>query len=212
MKKKIFLGIFALITFSMTTNAQSVNLPKPAKKGGMPLYQVLMNRQTNRNFSKKNLTDQQISDLLWCANGVNRSDGRRTAPSARNCQEIDIYVFTEKGVFLYDAINNVLKMVAGEDHRAEVPIASRGDFAAKAPIVLVFFANYDKMEGMDEDAREFYGATDCGYVSQNVYLYCAANQLNTVVMGSVQREELLGIIGGPNGKVILAQPVGYPEK
>lgn len=210
MKKLIPLCICAIFTLSMTTNAQSIKLPAPTKKGGMPLYQVMMNRQTNRNFSSKNLTDQQMSDLLWCANGVNRSDGRRTAPSARNCQEIDIYVFTEKGVFLYEANENVLKMVVGEDHRAEV--ATRGDFAAKAPVVLVFLANYDKMDGMDEEAREFYGATDCGYVSQNVYLYCAANQLNTVVMGSVQREGLLGILGGPNGKIILAQLVGYPEK
>jgi len=208
MKKLLAICVFSLITF--TISAQSIKLPTPTKKGGMSLNEALVNRKSTRTFAPTKLTDQQLSNLLWTANGVNRQDGRRTAPSARNCQEIEIYVFMENGIFLYTPDENVLKEVAPEDHRAEVSL--RGDFTAKAPVVLVFFANYDKMEGMDDDAREFYGATDCGYVSQNVYLYCAANKLNTVVLGAIQRDILRDFIGGPNDKVILAQPVGNPGK
>ena len=78
-----------------------IELPAPQRKGGMPLYEALNMRQTNRKFAEKPLSLQQISDLLWCANGVNREDGKRTAPSARNAREIEILVFLDKGVFLY---------------------------------------------------------------------------------------------------------------
>jgi len=78
-----------------------------------------------------------------------------------------------------------------------------------APVTLLFMANYDKMAAFDEAAREFYGATDAGFVSQNVYLYCAANKLNTVVMGAIDRPHIMEILK-VNGKPILAQPVGYP--
>ena len=206
MKKLSFLLIS--ITLIATGMAQDIKLPAPNTKGGMPLYEALMLRQTNREFSDKQLTDQQLSDLLWCANGENRRDGKRTAPSARNAQEIDIYVFNEKGVFLFVPEKNVLKMILPEDHRAEMS-GRGGKMITSAPVTLLFFANYDKMNGFDEAGREFYGATDAGFVSQNVYLYCAANNLNTVVMGAIDRPRIMEFLK-MNGKPVLAQPVGYP--
>lgn len=197
------------ITIIATGMAQEIKLPAPNTKGGMPLYEALSNRQTNRQFSDKQLDDQQLSDLLWCANGINRKDGKRTAPSARNAQEIDIYVFNEKGVFLYMPEENILKMVLPEDHRAEMS-GRGGKMIMSAPVTLLFFANYEKMDGFDEAGCEFYGATDAGYVSQNVYLYCAANKLNTVVMGAIDRPKIMEFLKA-KGKPILAQPVGYPE-
>lgn len=188
--------------------AQDIQLPKPNTKGGMPLYEALSNRQTNREFSDKELTEQQLSDLLWCANGENRKDGKRTAPSARNAQEIDIYVFNQKGVFLYIPEKNMLKMVIPEDMR-EGMSGHGGKMIMSAPVTLLFMANYDKMKGFDEAGREFYGATDAGFVSQNVYLYCAANKLNTVVMGAIDRTRIMEFMK-VNGKPVLAQPIGYP--
>ena len=186
-----------------------IKLPKPERKGGMPLYEALNNRMTQRKFADTPLDEQQLSNLLWCAGGVNREDGKLTSPTARNAQESDIYVFIDKGVFLYVPKENVLKEILPEDHRME--ISERSKMPAEAPVTLLFYANYDKMEGFDETAREFYGATDAGFVSQNVYLYCAANKLSTVVMGAINRDLLNELIPG-DGKAILAQPVGYPAK
>lgn len=172
------------------------------------MYEALSNRRTNREFSDKELTEQQLSDLLWCANGENRKDGKRTAPSARNAQEIDIYVFSQKGVFLYVPEKNMLKMVIPEDMR-EGMSGHGGKMIMSAPVTLLFMANYDKMKAFDEAGREFYGATDAGFVSQNVYLYCAANKLNTVVMGAIDRTRIMEFMK-VNGKPVLAQPIGYP--
>ena len=194
---------------SAASQDASIQLPKPTVTGGMPLYDALNNRQTQRKFSSQPLSEQQLSDLLWCAGGVNRPDGKLTSPTARNAQEIDIYVFMEKGIYLYLPKENVLKMILPEDHRAEMSAYSK--MPAEAPVTLLFYANYDKMEGFDEDARQFYGATDAGFVSQNVYLYCAANKLSTVVMGAIDRDVLKELIP-VEGKAILAQPVGYPAK
>lgn len=181
-------------------------LPEPEIAGGIPLMDALQQRATTREFSDQMLDENKLSNLLWAANGINRKDsGKRTAPSARNCQEIDVYVYTEKGVFLYVPEKNMLEMKVEGDHRAD---AAMQPFAVKCPILLMFVANYDKMKGMDNDAQEFYGATDAGFVSENVYLYCASEQLATVVLGSIHRDKIKKLLAF-NGKAILGQPVGY---
>ena len=200
-----FITIF-MMGFNLLS-AQDISLPTPQKSGGLPLMDALNHRHSSREFSDKMLSQQQLADLLWAANGVNRPDGKRTAPSARNLQEIDIYVYLSTGVYFYDAIENKLVLKASEDHREDAAMQS---FATTAPVLLVFVANYDKMEGMDEDARLMYGATDCGYVSQNVYLFCAADELNTVVLGSIYRDKIQELLQF-NGKAILAQPVGLSK-
>lgn len=201
--KKISIFIVLLAsTFFM--QAQTV-LPSVKWNNPCTLEKALQSRSTTRSFSNKPIDSQTLSNLLWAANGVNREDGRRTAPSARNCQEIDIYLFTPENVQLYVPEDHSLKIVVEGDYRHKAAIQP---FAAKAPLLLVYVANYDKMGKMDKESQEFYGATDCGFVSQNVYLFCAAENLNTVVLGMINREaiqELLQI----NGKAILAQPIGY---
>ncbi|MBO7491708.1 MAG: nitroreductase family protein [Bacteroidales bacterium] len=203
--KKIFL-IISLFCMSSLLIAQDIQLPLPQTKGGLPLNETLFRRSTSREFSTTKLSIQQISDLLWCANGVNRPDGKRTAPSARNAQEIDIYVFLPDATYLYNAEDNKLIFISGDDLRT---VASHSAFAKVAPVMLLFVANYDKMKGFDESAKEFYGATDAGFVSQNVYLYCASNTLSTVVLGHINRDDLKTALKF-NGKAILAQCVGYP--
>lgn len=201
--KKVF-AIVILCLPALLASAQK-QLPEPKLNNSYPLSKALQERKSTREFTEQKLDDQTLSNLLWAANGINRKDGRRTAPSARNCQEIDIYVFDDENVYLYSPDQNALKQVLEGDRREEAVIQP---FAKKAPIILVFVANYEKMGDMDDDAREFYGATDCGYVSQNVYLYCAAEGLNTVVLGMINRDGIKDMLN-INGKAILGQPVGY---
>lgn len=183
-------------------------LPAPKMKESMPLMETLRRRETKRDFLPERLSMQELSNLLWAANGINRpKEGKRTAPSARNAQEIDVYVFLPEGVFFYNPEKHYLEMLHKEDMRDKV---SRQKFFKVAPVVLVFVANFDKMENFDEQARDFYSATDVGYVSQNVYLYCAGSQrLGTVACGSIERDFLRDVLHVGNGKALLAQPVGY---
>ena len=190
-----------------TMTKDSFDLPYPKVVGGMPIQEAFSARATNRNISNQPLSDQQISDLLWAANGINRAESNmRTAPSARNCQEIDIYVFLKSGIYKYDALRNYLFLVKGGDHRRE---AGKNTFFKDAPVALVYAADFEKMSEYDQDAKTFYSATDVGFVSQNVYLYCASKNLATCVCGFIDRESLALRVGLRNGKVLLSQAVGW---
>lgn len=191
-----------------TLVADSIILPAPQTTGGMPIYDALSARATFRNFKPDALSDQTISNLLWTASGVNRpvaDDPRLTAPTARNAQEIDIYVCTKKAVYLYLPVGHKLKLVNKGDFRAQ---AGNNPFHANASVDLIMVANYDKMQGWDEHSIAFYGATDTGYISQNIYLFCAAENLKTCVCGNINREEIAKFINLKNGYVTLTQPVG----
>ncbi len=188
---------------------KSIQLPKPQTDGGKPLMQALKDRKTSREFSSEKLPMQILSNMLWAACGVNREDGRRTAPTAKNKQEIDVYVAMAEGLYLYDAKANILVGVAAGDIRAAT---GRQPFVKDAPVNLVFVADFAKMGDMPADQKEFYSAADTGYISQNVYLYCASEGLATVVRGSVDRPACQAAMKlRPDQKVILAQTVGYPK-
>ena len=201
------LTLSILILFCMTSYAQDITLPAPQKTGGKPLMDVLAARKSNREYSEKELSLQQISNLLWAADGINREDGRRTAPTARNNQQIDIYVYTAKAVYLYDHVNHSLKHVKAGDFRAET---ASNDFAQTAPLLLLYVANYDRMPNMPRESQDIYGATDCGNISQNVYLFCTSEGLHTVAVGNIYRDKIQALLGF-DGKAILGQPVGMPK-
>lgn len=190
---------------------QRISLPAPDMQGGMPLMQALALRSTSRSFADRELPAQVLSDLLWAATGINRPDsGKRTAPTARNLQEIDVYVAMAEGLYLYDPNDHALLPVLAGDIRA---VTGRQDFAATAPVNLVFVADYARMGDAPEEIKKFYGATDTGFISQNVYLYCASAGLATVVRGAVDREALAKAMElRTDQAVILAQTVGYPGK
>ncbi len=190
---------------------QRIVLPAPDKQGGMPLMQALALRSTSRSFADRELPEQVLSDLLWAATGINRPEsGKRTAPTARNLQEIDVYVAMAEGLYLYDPNDHALLPVLAGDIRA---VTGRQDFAAAAPVNLVFVADYARMGDAEADIKKFYGATDTGFISQNVYLYCASSGLATVVRGAVDREALAKAMElRTDQAVILAQTVGYPGK
>jgi len=184
-------------------------LPAPRMEGGKPLMQALKERQTSRDFSAKKLPAQVLSDLLWAAFGVNRPEsGKRTAPSARNWQEMEIYVVMEDGTYLYDPQSNKLRGVVKGDLRK---MAGTQDFVAKAPLNLVYVADTTRMKGATPEDQTLYSGADTGFIGQNVYLFCASEGLATVVRGSVDRKALaVALKLSDQKKITLAQTVGYP--
>jgi SagB-type dehydrogenase family enzyme len=204
--KKICTLIIAL-TLILTMNAQDIKLLPPQTNGGMPLMEALANRKTNRDFTQQELTPQQLSNLLWAATGVNRYDGKRTAPTARNAQEIEVYVLNKEGAYLYMPKEHELKLMAKGDQRK---IGASQERFQECPLMLIFVANFDKMEGFDAEATAMYGGTDTGNISQNVYLYCASENLATCAIGSIQRDKLQETLKF-NGKAILGQSVGVAK-
>ena len=202
-----FIIIIAFGLFATSLSAQDIVLLKPNTTGGKPLMQALKERATNRNIAEKPLSLEHLSNLLWAATGVNRPDGRMTAPTASNNQEIDVYVFLPQGIYLYDVTEHTLLFKLSGDHRA---MAARQ--GAPSGALLVYVADFGRMRRYDDAAKEFYSATDTGFVSQNVYLYCASEGLATVVLGGVNRSAIMELLNITNGKVTLAQPVGYPAQ
>jgi len=148
---------------------------------------------------------------LWAAYGINRSEnGKRTAPSAMNRQEIDLYVSIKSGVYLYDAQNNKLKAVADGDHRKDMGTQS---FVGEASLVLVYVADFSRMsEKTTPERKQFYAGTDTGFISQNVYLYAASENLATVVLGSFNSDTIGKIIPlSKDQKITLTQAIGFPK-
>jgi SagB-type dehydrogenase family enzyme len=188
--------------------SDAVQLPSPAMEGGKPLMQALKERKSIRAFSNEKLSLQVLSNLLWAAFGINRSDGRRTAPSARNWQEIEIYLATSDGFYVWDPQKNVLNLIAAGDKRA---LTGTQDFVRDAAVNLVFVADYSKVSGGAQDRDMLVGA-DTGFICQNVYLFCASEGLATVVRASINRDELARELRlKSDQKIILAQSVGYPK-
>lgn len=199
------LGVTASLR-GQNQGASEVALPKPQTDGGKPLMQALRDRKSTRAFTSQKLPEQVLSNLLWAAWGTNRPDDKRTAPSAMNKQEIDVYVVLAEGAYAYDAKAHALKPVASGDLRAQT---GGQPFVKDAPLNLVYVADLAKMSGGAEQAV-WYGAA-AGFISQNVYLYCASEGLATVVRGMVDRTALAGPLSlRPDQRIVLSQTVGYP--
>ncbi len=197
--------------FSSGQQTEDITLLKPQTDSGKLLMQALFLRQSSREFSAEKLPLQVLSNLFWAANGINRPDsGKHTAPTASNVQNIDIYAAMAEGLYLYDPAGQVLKLILKEDIRPET---GKQDFVKEVPLNLIYVADLSKFKrGTDED-KLFYSAAHVGFISQNVYLYCASEGLATVVRGMVDKEALAKRMNlRPDQKVILAQSVGYPKK
>lgn len=198
-------------SFTLAQDLKAIQLPEPQTDGGRPLMRVLKDRMSSRSFSPKGLPMQVLSNMLWAAFGVNRpASGGRTAPSASNSQEMDIYVAATDGLFLYDANANLLKPVLPDDIRA---LTGRQAFVKDAPVNLIYVSDLSKMRRASTGDREFYAAAHSGFISQNVYLFCASEGLATVVRESIDRPALARAMRlRPDQKITLAQTVGYPKK
>ncbi len=208
MRKTMFLVVLLSAGSLLAQDLKPIQLPQPQTEGGRPLMQALRDRKTTRDFAPDKLPQQLLSNLLWAAFGVNRADGKRTAPSAMNWQEIDIYVATGDGLFLYNAKANRLDPVLAQDVRSAT---GTQPFVAMAPLNLVYVADLAKARSGPDTA--LFTAADAGFISQNVYLFCSSENLATVVRGSIDRAALAKTMKlRPNQKILLAQTVGYAKK
>lgn len=196
-------------------DAQDITLPAPARTGGKPLMEALNDRASSREFSEQDLSQQQLSNLLWAAWGINReADGKRTAPSSSNRQEMDVYVTLKSGLYLYDAKANALKQIHNRDIRV---FTGAQDFVAKAAVNLVYVADLTKrglkdgQQITDTDLLSSWANT--GLMAQNVYLFCASEELSCVIRAMIPRDKLAPEMGlKPLQAIILAQTVGFPVR
>jgi len=193
---------------SRPRKAEIIRLPAPKMDSGRTLMQALMLRHSSREFSSKKLPPQVLSNLLWAAFGVNRGKTRgRTAPSAHDWEEIDVYVATAEGLYIYDAHKCLLKRLQTKDLRAQTGLQS---YVADAPVNLVYVADLSRMGEATEEEKAYYSGPDAGFIAQNVYLFCASEGLATVVRGMVDRVTLATLMKlTPSQRVVLAQSVGY---
>jgi len=184
-------------------------LPAPRQWGGKPLLEALKERRSQREFLSRRLALPLLSDLLWAAFGINRPDtGGRTAPSAHDWEEIDVYVCLESGLYVYDAARHALTRRSAQDIRAATGLQ---DFVARAPVNLVYVADLSRMDEATAEEKAQYAGPDAGFIAQNVYLYCASEGLATVVRGLIDRPALAARMGlSAEQRIILAQSVGYP--
>ncbi|MDR1980888.1 MAG: SagB/ThcOx family dehydrogenase [Tannerellaceae bacterium] len=212
---KQVIGILSmLLGMICSMNAQESNVMKlvaPAKSGGKPMMQVFNDRRSGREFAPGKLNPQDLSNLLWAANGINRADGKRTAPSCRNFQEVEVYVLLEEGAYVYDAKGHALNLVATGDHRAA--IAAGQDFAKTAPVGIVLVADLSRFGGEINEEVKLMASVDVGIVCQNINIACAGLGLTTVPRASMDKAALKKILGLKDTHLLLMNnPVGYPKK
>jgi len=202
---------------TLAQEQKPIQLLKPQTSSGNPLMQLLWKRMSSRQFSPEPLPLEVLSNLLWAAFGINRPDGKRTAPTANNKQEIDIYVATEKGLYLYDAKASLLNPILAGDIRGMTGIPKQ-PFVKEAAVNLIYVADYSKMKDyffgpVSDEVKNLYTAAATGFMSENVYLYCASEGLATVVRAEIDRPALASLMKlRTDQKIILAQSVGYPKK
>lgn len=190
-------------TSSQAAELKPISLPKPEIAGGMPLMQALSARKTTRAFADKQLPPQVLANLLWAAFGVNRPRDvkpglGRTAPSARNTQDIHLNVVLADGVYVYDAEQNQLRPVLAGDLRGAISPAP----AAHAALTIVYVA----------PVKDDYAQVDCGFIAQNVYLFAASEGLNAWFY-TVHAQDVGAKLGlGADHAALYAQSVGYPPQ
>ncbi len=222
MKKLMILFYAALSIFINAGLASSadeiIKLPEPQKDGGIPLMKALSLRQSTRGgFGPAvKLTMQQMSNMLWAADGINRpGTNHRTAPSAVDWQNIDIYVTTEDGLFLYDAQQHALIVLGKEDIRK---VAGQQDFVPGAPCNLIYVADFAKAKGFGPDAKvmptaETWSFAGVGAIAQNVYLWCASEGLACIVRAMADGEAIKKALNlRPDQHFMLAQTIAQFKK
>jgi nitroreductase len=203
----------------------SIILPKPERKGGKTLLESLQLRQTTREIDTRELPLQLLSNLLWAAFGVNREKASfnkpgRTAPSASNSQEIDLYVALKDGLYLYEAIPHQLTPISTGDFRIFSCSRRAASLTSMSPVNIFYVADlyrYDLGPNQpdpsigDSEVQKSYYYTDTGFIAQNVYLFAASVGLaawfHNCDKVSIEKEFNLR----PTQRILFAQTVGYPK-
>lgn len=206
--RRQFLGMMLMSTSAIAQAERSLALPPPQATGTATLMHALRSRRSTREFASKPLPRAVLSTLLWSGFGVNRpASGGRTAPSAHNWQEIDVYAVLPEGAYRYDARDHALRLVVAADLRAATGVQ---DFVGTAPLNLVYVADFARMPDAGAEDRTFFASADAGFIAQNVYLYCATAGLACVVRGLVDRRKLAPLLElRVDQRIVLAQTVGF---
>ena len=210
MKKTIFCICFTILTCSLFAQSlKTIVLNPPNLKRGLPVMEALSLRASASEYTGTKLSLQDLSDLLWAANGINRKEiGKRTAPSAMNSQDIDVYLITEEGAFLYDASSHVLNPVVSGDHRSLV--AGHQVEFAKAPVFLLLVSDISRFKSGEETSKLGWAALDAGIVSQNICIFCAGVGLKTRTRGTMEVEKLKSVLLLKDSQhLMLNNPVSY---
>lgn len=194
----------------MTAFSQNtIILPKPEFGKSKSLMECLKLRKTTRNFNNKKIDNQVISNILWAANGLNRPEENKfTSPTAMNMQELDIYLAKEDGLYFYNPIEHSIKKIHENDIRKETGTQV---FVGTADFELIIIADTKKMSKVQDPAKyNFYASRDAGYVSQNIYLICASEEIGTVARGSFDNDKIIKLMNLDNSKfVTLVHTIGF---
>lgn len=197
--KKILLAVVMMLIAS-SANAQDIQLVQPQISGGKPLMDVIKSRRSERLISSEMLSQEDLSNLLWATWGISSDDGKRVVPTALNKQNIELYVLLDSGVYIYDAANNLLKLVDSKDLRPS--FGASQPYAANAPVHLLFVTDDKK-----------FGDMHAGSMYQNAFLYCASEGLACVVRGAYDREEAQKALKLDGDKeVVITFVAGYKEE
>lgn len=206
----ITLLLLPLAASADQTAPAAIKLNKPDMTRGLPVMQALAARSSATEWSDKSPSLQDLSDLLWAANGINRPDsGKRTAPSALNAQDVKIYVFTTEAVYVYDEKAHALSPVANGDHREEVLIGHGGK-PIIAPVELILVSDGTKFAFGSPEQRHEWGCLDAGIVSQNISIFCAATGLATRPRASINQDKIKTLLVLKDDQLaLLDHPVGF---
>ncbi|MDR1499562.1 MAG: SagB/ThcOx family dehydrogenase [Tannerellaceae bacterium] len=213
MKNSLFLlSITLFVGAASAQDLKVIKLDPPRKTGGAPLMKAFNDRKSDRVFSTLKLKAQDLSDILWAANGINRPDGKRTAPTAINAQDVDVYAVMEDGAYLYDAKAHALTPVAKGDYRGAVATTGQ-EFVKDAPLSLVIVSDISRFGRNTDENTRLMGAVDIGIVCQNINLVCAGLGISTVPRASMDKDALKKALKLKDSQLLLMNnPVGYPKK
>lgn len=236
LKGSIFVAflLLPLLTWAQGQELKTIKLNEPNKTRGLPVMEALSVRASVREWSEKDVSLQDLSDLLWAANGINRPEiKKRTAASAQNAQDVDIYVFMKDGAYLYEAQSHALLPVAAGDHRTEISMRPGGGPGATplakpegppppeakpagppspAPIQLILVSDISRFRAGSLELKKEWGAIDTGIVSQNIALFCAATGMATRPRASINQDLVRSLLKLKDTQYsMLNHPIGYPK-
>ena len=209
MRKVQLLLLCLFISVATFAADKVIRLPKPNLNRNSEVMEAFANRHSTREYAAKALTLNDLSDLLWACNGINRLDeGKRTAPSAMNKQDVDVYVVLPEGTYLYDAKAHQLNLVAEGDHRGAV--AGGQAFVKSAPVSLLLVSDLSRLGDAKNTHTQLMGAVDAGIVSQNISIFCSAAKLATVPRASMDTAKLKSVLKLTDTQLpLMNHPVGY---
>ncbi len=190
---------------------QIVELPKPRFKGNISVEEAILLRRSVRRFSSKKLSLDQISQILWSAQGITRKNFFRTVPSAGALYPIEIYAVLESGVYLYMPKQHAMRLIREGDRRRELAVASLSqNFIAEAPLVIVIAAVFERTMSRYGRRGIRYVYMEAGHVSQNIYLQCVSLGLATVAVGAFYDDEVKEVLSmQEDHEPLYIMPIGY---